>query len=151
VDEMVRFLENNLGLFFGTSVHNVNNVDVTFHGPNAANVTAYIDNPMFVVGFHLFSSSPTVYVRGYYHHEVVRTVDGVWKSKRLWEEIISAPIPSQLLLLIVQLAVECAVVVHLVTKYGPTSLTGKKQRDGALTRHADTRGDGGGGRRKKKA
>jgi hypothetical protein len=130
VDHIIQYLDNNL-IFFGTTVHHVINIDITFKGPNSANVTAYIDNPMFFLGHHLFSGSPTLYVRGFYHHELIKTSDGVWKSKRLWEEIISASVPVQILNQLVFLALYCVsiyfIIQHVLLLSMKQGTTGKKK------------------------
>ncbi len=62
------------------SMHYITNIEVLDHSGDAATVRAMFYNPMQLPGMRDLS-----YCGGYYHHELVRTVDG-WRSRSLRED-----------------------------------------------------------------
>ena len=62
------------------SMHYITNIEVLDHSGDAATVRAMFYNPMQLPGMKDLS-----YCGGYYHHELVRTVDG-WRSRSLRED-----------------------------------------------------------------
>lgn len=68
-----------LPAFFPRRMHTLGQCEVHVDG-DTARVTAYFHNPMPL-------EDRLVEIGGYYHHELVRTVDG-WRSRRLREEVV---------------------------------------------------------------
>jgi 3-phenylpropionate/cinnamic acid dioxygenase small subunit len=77
-DEVAAWLEQGLSNVAMTQ-HYITNVEIDLDG-DRAKVRAMFYNPM-----HLPGMADLSYCGGYYHHELVRTLDG-WKSERLVEE-----------------------------------------------------------------
>ena len=77
-DEVVAWLEAGF-VHIPMTQHFISNVEVDLDG-DRAKVRAMFYNPMQLPGMDDLS-----YCGGYYHHDMVRTVDG-WKSERLVEE-----------------------------------------------------------------
>lgn len=82
-DEIKTWLAETLPLFFTDWLHLVGQLDVTFDGPDAADVSAYFTNPMTML------DGEPVEVAGVYHHRMIRTADG-WRSERLTEQKVWA-------------------------------------------------------------
>ncbi|HWV26531.1 MAG TPA: nuclear transport factor 2 family protein [Aeromicrobium sp.] len=78
-DEIKAWLAQTLPLFFSDWLHLVGQLDVTFDGPDAADVSAYFTNPMTL------TNGEPVEVAGIYHHRMVRTPVG-WLSEQLIEQ-----------------------------------------------------------------
>lgn len=83
LERVTRFLKDST-LMFSLTIHRWSNAEIFFQGPNEARVRARIDNPMYIYGFPVFQLFS---VQGYYHHQLVKGADGVWRSKQLTEEI----------------------------------------------------------------
>ena len=79
-EEVIAWLSQNLA-FMQMTMHYITNVEADVTG-DAADVRAQFYNPMQIPGFTDLS-----YCGGYYHHQLVRTVDG-WRSQSLTEENI---------------------------------------------------------------
>jgi 3-phenylpropionate/cinnamic acid dioxygenase small subunit len=86
-DEVADWLSQGFGAI-PMSMHYITNIEVLDDDGDSARVRAMFYNPMQLPGMAELS-----YCGGYYHHEMVRTVDG-WRSRSLREEnvwFINAP------------------------------------------------------------
>ncbi|WP_110206909.1 nuclear transport factor 2 family protein [Nocardioides daejeonensis] len=83
-DEVVPWVERGLS-GFARYQHIIGQVSIAFAGPERAEarVTAYFTNPMVATAPD--GTENLVEVGGYYHHTMVRTVDG-WRSRHLIDE-----------------------------------------------------------------
>ena len=77
LDTIVGFLSEVMPMFEAVQ-HMVSNIDIVIDG-NEASVTAMVYNPLKLPGNDVWATG------GWYHHQLVRTVDG-WKSRSLVEE-----------------------------------------------------------------
>jgi hypothetical protein len=77
-DEIVKRLSDSLEPV-EMMMHYITNIEIDF---STAHVRAMFYNPLQVPGFDQLS-----YCGGYYHHAMVRTVDG-WRSRELREETV---------------------------------------------------------------
>lgn len=80
------WLAETLPAVFEKYMHTVGQVAIEYdEGGDAAEVTAYFDNPMQMRTGD--GGTRLVEVGGLYHHSMVRTPDG-WRSRRLHEELV---------------------------------------------------------------
>ena len=77
LDEVVGFLSEVMTMF-ETIQHLISNIDITIDG-DEAKVAAMVYNPLKL------PDSPVWATGGWYHHELVRTLEG-WRSRSLVEE-----------------------------------------------------------------
>jgi 3-phenylpropionate/cinnamic acid dioxygenase small subunit len=90
-DEVADWLSQGFGAI-PMSMHYITNIEVLDDDGDSARVRAMFYNPMQLPGMAELS-----YCGGYYHHEMVRTVDG-WRSRSLREEnvwFVNAPAGAQ--------------------------------------------------------
>ncbi|OBF37137.1 hypothetical protein A5719_22545 [Mycolicibacterium peregrinum] len=78
-DEVVDWFAANFGVI-PWSMHYITNIEILESDGDAATVRAMFYNPMQLPGMAEMSACG-----GYYHHELVRTLDG-WRSRSLREE-----------------------------------------------------------------